>query len=213
MAGLEVEWGGITHVAITHFDADHISDLPALLIAWRWGMLPARSAPVTVIGPVGTEALFGRLAEVYGRGVRHPDYPFTIREIAPGEVVELGSGVSLEARKVPHTEESIAYCVRHAGHRIVYTGDTGPDATLGEWARGCDVLLTECSLPDAMAIPSHLTPERCAELAESAHPGMLVLTHFYPPVEREDIRGIIAERFGGPVVLAADGWATEIEDS
>lgn len=213
MAALGVEWERITHVALTHFDADHISDLPALLIAWRWGMLPARSAPVTVIGPVGTDALLGRMADIFGRGVRYPDYPFAIREIAPGEAIDLGGGVTLEARKVPHSEVSIAYCVRHGERRLVYTGDTGPDAALGEWARGCDVLLAECSLPDAMAIPSHLTPERCAELAESARPGMLVLTHFYPPVERVDIRGIVAERYGGPVVLATDGWSTEIEDS
>jgi ribonuclease BN (tRNA processing enzyme) len=213
MAAFGVAWERITHVALTHFDADHISDLPALLIAWRWGMVPARSEPVTVIGPVGTEALFDRMAEVFGRGVRTPDYPFAIRELASGETLELGDGVTLEARTVPHSPVSIAYCVRHAGRRLVYTGDTGPDTGLGEWARGCDVLLAECSLPDAMAIPMHLTPAQCAELAAEAEPGLLVLTHFYPPVERVDIRGIIAERFGGPVVLAVDGWATEIEDT
>ena len=45
-----------------------------------------------------------------------------------------------------------------------------------------------------------------------AGPGMLVLTHFYPPVEAVDIRGIVAERYAGPVVLAFDGWSTVIED-
>jgi ribonuclease BN (tRNA processing enzyme) len=213
MAMLGVDWMGITHVAITHFDADHVSDLPTLLIAWRYGALPPRSAPVELIGPLGMQALLARLGEVFGRAVRQPEYPCTVREIPSGGRIELGSDVVLEARKVPHTEESVAYCVWRGERRIVYTGDTGFDPTLGEWARGCDVLLTECSLPDELAIPSHQTPRQCAELAALAEPGCLVLTHFYPPVERVDIEAVIAERFRGRVVRATDGWTTEIEDS
>jgi ribonuclease BN (tRNA processing enzyme) len=58
----------------------------------------------------------------------------------------------------------------------------------------------------------HLTPRRCGELAAIAQPRTLVLTHFYPPVERTDIRGRVGERFGGAVVLANDGWSMEIEE-
>ena len=74
------------------------------------------------------------------------------------------------------------------------------------------MLLAECSLPDAMAIPIHLTPARCAALAARAAPGRLALTHFYTVVEREDIRGAIAPRYGGPVTLTWDGWFTELEE-
>jgi ribonuclease BN (tRNA processing enzyme) len=213
MAALGIDWMGITHVALTHFDADHVSDLPTLLIAWRWGALPARTAPAELIGPPGTQAVMAALGALFGRHVAAPEYPFTLRELPSGAQLPLGHGVTLEARKVPHTEESIAYCVRHGTHRVVYTGDTGPDPSLAAWARGADVLLTECSLPDATGIPSHLTPRQCAELAAAAEPRHLVLTHFYPPVESEDIRGIIAERYPGPVTLAADGWTIEIEDN
>jgi ribonuclease BN (tRNA processing enzyme) len=69
------------------------------------------------------------------------------------------------------------------------------------------VLLAECSLPADLRIESHLTPEDCAELAAGANPGMLVLTHFYPPVEQVDVRAIIAERYEGRVFLARDGWS------
>ncbi len=113
-----------------------------------------------------------------------------------------------------HTAESVAYSVERGGRRIVYTGDTGVGegfAELGEWAAGCDVLLCECSLPQDMAIPTHLTPEQCGELAAAARPGLLALTHFYPPVERVDVAAIVGERFDGPVVLAHDGWTTTIE--
>ena len=73
------------------------------------------------------------------------------------------------------------------GKRLVYSGDTGYDEAFATWAKGCDVLVLECSLPDSMAIPEHLTPEQCGELAHLAEPRTLVLTHLYPPVEDEDI--------------------------
>jgi len=212
MATLGVDWVGITHVAITHFDADHVSDIPTLLVAWRWGTLPARMAPVEIIGPPGVRALLERMGAMFGHTVASPDYPFSVREMAPESEIALGNGVVLAAREVPHTAESVAYSVQCGARRLVYTGDTGPSAALGEWARGCDLLLAECSLPDEMAIPTHLSPARCAELAAAAEPGVLALTHFYPPVERVDIRAVIGERYHGPVALATDGWAIELEE-
>lgn len=212
MAALGLDWMGITHVAITHFDADHVSDLAPLLIAWRYGALPPRAAPVTLIGPPGFSLLLERLATAFGSTVRAPGYPVIEHELNAGEPFPLAAGVTLEAHRVPHTTESVAYSVRALGRRIVYTGDTGYDDALGEWARGCDVLLSECSLPRELAIPTHLTPETCALLAARSAPEQLVLTHFYPPVEAVDIRSVVAERYSGPVVLAVDGWSVDLEE-
>ncbi len=212
MATLGVEWESITHLALTHFDADHVSDIPTLLVAWRWGILPPRSVPIEIIGPPGTRGVLQRFGELFGESVAAPEYGMLVRELESGGMAELPGGALVEAREVPHTEESVAYSVRYGGRRLVYTGDTGPSEALGEWARGCDLLLAECSLPDEMAIDTHLSPSRCAELAAAAMPGMLVLTHFFPPVERVDIRAIVGELYHGPVALATDGWAIELEE-
>ena len=83
---------------------------------------------------------------------------------------------------------------------------------LGAWAHGCDLLLAECSLPDSMAMPTHLTPSQVGALGAAAQPGVLVLTHFYPPVEAVDIPGEVGARFGGRVVLATDGWSLDLEE-
>jgi ribonuclease BN (tRNA processing enzyme) len=212
LARAGADWMAITHVAITHFHADHLSDLAFLIFTWRYGAERPRAAPVEIIGPPGTDALVTRFADAFGSWVREPGYEVRVRETPPDAVADLGGDVRLSAFKVPHTDESLAYDVVHEGRRIVYTGDTGFDEGLGRWAAGCDLLLAECSLPDDREMAIHLTPRRCGELAALARPRVLVLTHFYPPVEQVDIRGIVHERFDGPVVLADDGWSIEIEE-
>jgi ribonuclease BN (tRNA processing enzyme) len=212
LAELGFPWQEITHVALTHFHIDHHGDLPTLIFAWRYGMLPARSAPLTVYGPPGTADLMNRLAAAYGAWLLAPGFPLQITEVPFGESVTLPSDVRLSTFKVPHTAESVAYSMERGGRRIVYTGDTGPDDALGDWARGCDVLVCECSLPSSMAIKEHLTPEQCGALAARAAPRQLALTHFYPPVERVDIHAAIAASYSGPVILARDGWHIELEE-
>ena len=210
LAELAIDWTRITHVALSHFHADHLLDLPTLLVAWRYGTLPPRSAPLEIIGPPGTAALLDRITEALGIAYRDYGFGVIVRELEAGGKLDLGPNTTLASHKVPHTEESVAYSVESAGHRLVYTGDTAYDEEWARWARSCDLLLCECSLPSAMAVPSHLTPDQVGALAAIAKPALLALTHLYPPVERVDIRALVAAHHGGTVVVAFDGWRTDL---
>jgi ribonuclease BN (tRNA processing enzyme) len=212
LAELALPWREITHVALTHFHTDHVADLATLAFAWKYGDRPGRSAPLTLAGPAGTAALVEHLAVAFGDWLRDPGFPLHVHELAPGDALDLGDGATLRAAKTPHTPESLAYAVERGGRRVVYTGDTALDPALAEWAHAADLLLAECSLPADMAVPSHLTPEQCGELGALARPKHLVLTHFYPPVERVDVCAAVAARFDGPVTLAEDGSTFEIEE-
>jgi ribonuclease BN (tRNA processing enzyme) len=210
LASLGIDWTTITHVALTHFHADHVLDVPTLLTAWRYGMLPPRSAPLEIIGPPGTAALIDRMTDALGIRWREYGFPVAIRELAAGERLVVASEFAIESRSVPHTGESVAYLVEGAAHRIVYTGDTGYDESLARWAAGCDVLLCECSLPSSLAIPTHLTPEQVGAIAKIAAPRLLAVTHMYPPLDDVDIPAAIAAQHEGPVVVCHDGWSTEL---
>lgn len=212
MAELGLSWQTLTHVAITHFHADHTTDLANLIYAWRYGQLPPRSEPVELIGPPGLATLLDAMKPVFGDDLLTV-VPLKITELTRGVPLQLGEDVVLSALKVPHTAESVAYSVSGRGRRVVVSGDTGFDPALAVWAGGCDVLLCECSLPDAMALSTHLTPRQCGAIAAIAQPKQLVLTHFYPPVEAVDIAGQVAEHFGGPVVCCHDGWSLELEET
>jgi ribonuclease BN (tRNA processing enzyme) len=211
LAEQAIAWQDITHVVLSHFHIDHHLDLPALLFAWKYGQLPPRSAPVRVVGPMGTMDLLAKLAAAHGDWVTGPGYPVEITELEPGGTIDLG-GAILSCCKVPHTPESVAYSVSRNGSRIVYSGDTGFDEAFARWAAGCDLLVLECSLPQSMAIVEHLTPEQCGEMARLAEPGLLVLSHLYPPVESVDIKALVAAKYRGPLAIAHDGWSIQIGD-
>lgn len=209
LAELGIPWQQITHIVISHFHIDHHQDLPSVLFAWKYGQLPPRSTPVDIIGPAGTKALLERLAAAYGEWVLAPGYEVRITEIPAGGSLDLG-GATLACTKVPHTPESVAYSITENSRRLVYSADTGFDPAFAAWAKGCDLLVLECSLPQAMAIPEHLTPEQCGEIAGLAAPARLALTHLYPPVESVDIAGIVKSKWAGPLVIAHDGWSTTL---
>jgi ribonuclease BN (tRNA processing enzyme) len=209
LAELGIAWQSLTHVVLTHFHIDHHQDLPTLIFAGKYGTLPPRSAPLDIIGPVGTADLLQRIAAAYGDWVTAPGYEIRVTELAPGGEADLG-GARLACTKVPHTPESVAYSIVEGARRLVYSGDTGFDPAFAAWAKGCDALVLECSLPKSMAIPEHLMPEQCGEIGRLAAPGTLVLTHLYPPVESVDIASLVRASYAGPLVIARDGWTMEL---
>ena len=205
MARLGVDWWSVSHIVLSHFHLDHISDLPVLIFAYRHARLEPRTAPLTIIGPTGTRELISRWSVALGDWLQTPGFPLEIVDLQLETPLALPDGLRLTSRSVPHTDESVAYSIEHDGRRLVYTGDTGSDPSLGIWAAGCDLLLAECSLPDSMSMPFHLTPSETAALATAAAPAQLVVTHMYPPVEGIDLRAELGARWAGPTVIATDG--------
>ena len=210
LAKFGLPWFDVTHIAISHFHPDHYGELPAFLFALKYGAAAPRTAPLTLLGPVGLTAKLAQLATAFGDWVTAPGWPLHVVEVRPLTPVQLDDQTRLEAFHTPHTDESLAFDLRTGTGRLVYTGDTGPSDALADWAADCDLLLAECSLPDAMAMASHLTPASAGALAARARAKQLVLTHLYPPVEGVDIRAAVAAVYRGPVVVAGDGDRFEI---
>lgn len=205
LARAGLPWPSVTHVILSHFHPDHYAEVPMLVYALKYTTVPARQAPLVVLGPAGVGRLMRALAEAFGPWLLEPGFPLAIREVPEREAIVLDGAVTLETCRVPHTAESVAIGLTAPEGRLVYTGDTGPSPELAAWAAGCDLLLAECSLPESMAIDLHLTPERAGELARAAGAKRLVLTHFYPPVENSDPARTAGTRYPGPVTAAHDG--------
>jgi ribonuclease BN (tRNA processing enzyme) len=141
----------------------------------------------------------------FGDHMEDPGIPVVVREIGPGDVFEAG-GIRGTVADTPHTAVSVAFRLEADEGALGYTGDTGPSSSLGAFLAGCDLLISECSLPDDQAIATHLSPRSVAALAREARPGRLVVTHVYPQLDEQEPCARIREAgWSGETVRATDG--------
>jgi len=213
LARIGADWAGITDIWISHFHTDHVGDLPGLLFALKWGLLPdRRTLPLTVWGPAGTRQVLEGFAAATGNYVLDPGFEIDVREVPPGAHQPLGGGLELRTIATPHTDESLAVRFDGDGIALAYSGDTGPAVALGQFAAGTQLFVCECSLPDERSLDIHLSPRSAARFAAAASPDMLLLTHVYPQFRAAaDVLALVrAAGYAGAAELATEGWTTPL---
>jgi ribonuclease Z len=89
-----------------------------------------------------------------------------------------GERITVEGRMIDPAE---VVGPARAGRRIVYTGDTAPSLEVVEAARGCDLLIHDCTFSeeelDRARETQHATAADAARVAREAGARRLVLTH------------------------------------
>ena len=213
-------------VFLTHLHSDHTLGLPDLIFT-PWIM--HRTAPLTVYGPAGTQAMTTHILAAWSadndiriNGLEHGNVTgnrVDVHEIVPG-VVYRDSNVTVTAFPVKHGSwrEAFGYRFETADRSIVISGDASPSESVAEQCHGCDVLVHEAytqrgyeGSPAAWQKYSkafHTTTWELAELAAKARPATLILYHqmyFGGPQDTE--AGMLAEirsRYKGKVVSAHD---------
>ncbi|MCS7129449.1 MAG: MBL fold metallo-hydrolase [Candidatus Caldarchaeum sp.] len=169
---------------ITHFHLDHVADLSPLLMMWAYdeqGMPSKDKRKLKLVGPQGLSRLveviaseaFPYLSETMGCD----RYTF-VEEMEDGGHLQV-EGIRAVAAKVEHFN-GLAYRFETSRCSVVFSGDTIPDEKLVKLAKGCDVLIHECSFPSEKMVGKHTSEEQLAQLAAKIRPRILVATHLYP---------------------------------
>lgn len=216
----------IETVLLSHLHPDHSGDLVALLFALH-SPLPASEAPLRLYGPPGLARLLDQLRGIYGSWLHPRKRRLVVTEVLPGDVLPLGDGGAVltpgaageagegravaEPFAVSHAQDRLSAVALGwrfrdaAGATLVYSGDTGDCPGLREAARGCDLLVLECSTTDDWDVPGHLNPAQAGAVCAAAAPGRVVLTHQYPNAAALDLAALVGRQFSGPVEQARDG--------
>ena len=95
--------------------------------------------------------------------------------------------ISIKSLIVPHQIKSHAFRIDTPHGSIVYSSDTGTKNGLRNFARDCDIFICEstflkgqCRIDDA-----HLFAWEAAAIAKDANVKKLILTHFWPEIDKE----------------------------
>jgi ribonuclease BN (tRNA processing enzyme) len=207
LARFGLGWEDLSFLFLTHFHTDHTGDLAPLLFALKHAVDPPRSRPLAILGPPGLHGHLDALASAHGSHLHDPGFPLEVVEMTEeAPLAPEGMDLQVLSRRTRHTESSLAFRFKTPKGEVGFTGDTGPDPSLGHFLAGVDLLVAECSHPDGMGMDIHLTPTGLAELATLASPELLVTVHVYPPLDPARVPDLLRERgYTGRSLAGFDG--------
>lgn len=196
----------IDALCYTHFHPDHIADLVHFLFAARNPQDP-RKKPLTLFGAPGIQSFYEKLLDAY-EGIFRPVFPLSFVELEDAQHDD--AHFRLFTLPLQHTPHSIGYRFEAEGKVIVFSGDTDVCENLVTLARGADLLVLECSFPDALKVQGHLVPTECGKIAKKASVKKLLLSHFYPPCEEADLLGACRKHYAGEILIASDSLKVKV---
>ena len=212
MAQEKLDWTRLDAVWISHFHLDHVGGLAPFLFGTRNAPeMRERRKPLRIFGAKGLRALVEKFDAVNNYKLFKQPFPVEIREVEPLEKFEILAGAEAVALKTPHTDESLAVHLTYDEKTLVYTADTGFTMTLGDFSRGVDLLLIECSFYKNKSTEKHLELGEAMHLVRYAKPKRVVLTHLYPEWDGVDLVAE-AEKFSPlcEVIEARDGLRLDL---
>jgi len=206
-AGLNVH--GLTGMCFTHIHPDHVADLVPILFGIKHTPGIRRGHDIPIFGPPSFQRFYDDLMKVFGQWCVGEEYEIVTREVEDDRFT-LGS-LRVGAIPVAHSVPAVGYRFESPdGGIVAITGDTGPTDRLTDLARGADVLIAECSLPEGTEYDGHMNARQVGELAAAAGVKRLLLSHLYPVCDEVDVVGQAKAGFDGRVEKASDLLSFEV---
>jgi len=198
----------IDAVFFTHTHPDHIGDLIPLIHGLKVTPGFRREKDLTLFGPPGFEFFFNHYIVTVASLPKH-------FRIVVNEVQKAFDFCAIHCQSVAtvHSEKlnSVAYRFEAEGKSLVLSGDCDYDQGIIRHSHDADLLVLDCSTPDALKFPGHCSSGECGMIATLAGVKRLLLTHLYPVVGAEDSRLQEAQAgFAGEVSLAEDLMQVEL---
>jgi ribonuclease BN (tRNA processing enzyme) len=192
----------IDAVFLTHTHPDHIGDLIPLIHALKVTPGFRREKPLPIFGPAGFLEFYTKYISPVVTRPKH--FSVEVREVDSEFDF---AGVRCLTSPTVHSNRlnSIAYRLEDGDKALVLSGDCDYDTGIVELSRQADLLVLDCSCPDALKFPGHLSATECGRVGTEAGVKRLLLSHLYPVVGAEDTRlDECRSVFPGDVQLAED---------
>lgn len=167
-------------IILTHLHSDHTSDMHVL----KYAIQIKRKRGQT-----------DKLVDVYAPPEPAEEYArldvkdaFALKAITADTKLKIGN-VSLEFSPMAHPFMDFAVAMECDGKRFVFSGDTSWTDAIISFAAGADLLMLDAGLleRDLTKGAAHLTAAQCGAAALEAGAKRLLLTHFWPEYDINDL--------------------------
>ena len=207
MAQENLDWANLDAIWVSHFHLDHVGGLAPFLFATKNApQTKTRRKPLLIYGGRGLKKLLRAFDEANDYRLLQQPFAVEIKEVAPRSSFEILPGLQAQTFSTPHTRESLALRLTNERNvSLVYTSDTGYTKALGEFAKGVDLLIMECSFRRDKPLETHLELKDAMQLAQMAAPRKVLLAHLYPEWDGFDITAEAKNFWPGETIGATDG--------
>lgn len=223
-----IDYRQLTALVITHYHPDHYADIYCLRHAISGARRDGRmNSTIKLFAPPEPVEIYRQLAGYTDAfsvvnieelpSVELPGGKLDTKITIPGALPSDCALTSTPARVsrlneltlhfIPtlHGLPGYAVLIRQGEMSIFYSSDTAPTCSIINAARNAGLLLCEASGLDKdsdFLAGAHMTARQAGELARQAGVKKLVLTHFWPEYNVDELLAEARKSFGGPLFAA-----------
>ncbi|MBN2001027.1 ribonuclease Z [candidate division KSB1 bacterium] len=198
-----IDYREIDYIFCSHTHLDHVGDLAPLLMAINHTPGFKRKKNLTIVGPPNFINFMRQLGETFGiNAIASSTFQLTIKEMEE-ETIQF-EDFKIQSMLMAHNRIANGYRLTQKKKTIAYTGDTQHCLQAVALLHDAALGILDCSFPDNQPVEGHLTPSLAAEIAQKAGCEKIILSHFYPMMEKIDIIQICKKIYNGDINIAED---------
>ncbi|KXZ40100.1 Ribonuclease BN, tRNA processing enzyme [Alkalithermobacter thermoalcaliphilus JW-YL-7 = DSM 7308] len=193
----------LTGIIISHFHADHMSDLLILRYLLQVKMINNQiKKPIPIYCPSTPSKFY---EEVKYKNV------YSINTIRDKQNLTL-NGLNIKFYKTNHPVECYLTSIHYKDKKFVYTGDTDYFSDIEKIVQKSDLLLCEGGMLQSQKTKNtpHLSAKEAAQIANTGKVRSLILTHIYPENNIEDILKEAKKYYSGQIQIASEKMVYDI---
>ncbi|MFD1039024.1 MBL fold metallo-hydrolase [Virgibacillus byunsanensis] len=188
---------GINAVVLSHYHQDHVADIGVLQYAWLVNSyIRKRNEILPIYGHAQDKNGFENLTHQSTKGIAYD----------PNGTLEIGP-FSITFLQTNHPVPCFGMRITDGESVIVYTADTSYKDEWIDFAKGADLLITDCNFyaDQDGSKAGHMTSVEGAAIANEAGVGELILSHLPQYRENIDLVSEAKSNYKGSIRLAHEG--------
>jgi ribonuclease BN (tRNA processing enzyme) len=177
-------------VILTHLHDDHAADMHIM----KYAIQIKRKRGISI-----------NLLKVYAPAEPAVEYDrldakdaFILEAVSDDTKLRIGD-IKLSFARMKHPFMDYAVCAESCGKKFVFSGDTSWTDDIVDFARNADMLMLDAGLleKDLSEGAVHMTAAQCGKAAAGAGAKRLLLTHFWPDYDINDLLSEASAHFPG----------------